>query len=78
MWLSGLAVVMLWVNSALRVYDTNFFFVVRPPVEGLALLNLDHGWHVYFLTVVGIGLVALTSVHRPTMLRERRSHSKMK
>ena len=76
--LSGLAVVMLWVNSALSVYDTNFFFVVRPPVEGLPLLNLDHGWHVYFLTVVGIGLVALTSVHLPTMLRERRSHGKMK
>ncbi len=63
---------MLWVNSALSVYDTNFFYVVRPPVEGLPLLNLDNGWLAYFLTLAGIGLVAVTLVHLPAMLKERK------
>lgn len=73
--LAGLLVVMLWVNSALSVYDTNFFYVVRPPVKGLPLLNLDHGWYVYFITLVVLGLTALTSVHLPAMLRQRRGRT---
>lgn len=71
--LAGLLFVMLWVNSILSVYDTNFFYVVRPPVEGLPLLNLDNGWYVYFATLVGLGLLALTVVHLPAMLRERKT-----
>lgn len=70
--LAGLLFVMLWVNSILSVYDTNFFYVARPPVEGLPLLNLDNGWYVYFATLVGLGLIALTVVHLPAMLREQR------
>ncbi len=70
--LSCLLFVMLWINSALSAYDTNFFYVVRPPAEGLPLLNLDNGWYVYFLTLVGLGLVGVTLVHLPAMLRERK------
>lgn len=70
--LGSLLFVMLWINSALSVYDTNFFYVVRPPVEGLPLLNLDNGWMVYFLTIVCLGLVGVTIVHLPAMLRERK------
>ncbi len=73
--LGCLLFVMLWVNSALSVYDTNFFYVVRPPAEGLPLLNLNHGWYAYFFTVVCLGLVAVTSVHLPAMLRERKEKS---
>ncbi len=64
--------VMLWVNSILSVYDTNFFYVVRPPAEGLPLLNLDNGWFAYFLTLVGLGLVGVTLTHLPAMLKERK------
>ena len=49
--LSILSIVMIWVNSLLKDYNTNFFFVVRPPVKGLPLLNLNHGWFVYFITL---------------------------
>ncbi len=70
--LGCLVFVMLWVNSALSVYDTNFFYVVRPPVDGLPLLNLDNGWMAYFLTLVGLGLVGVTLVHLPAMLKERK------
>ncbi len=64
---------MLWANSVLSVYDTNFFYVVRPPVDGLPLLNLDHGWYAYFFTLMGIGFVAVTLVHLPAMLKERKA-----
>ena len=40
--LSILSIVMIWVNSLLKDYNTNFFFIVRPPVKGLPLLNLNH------------------------------------
>ncbi len=70
--LSGMLLVMIWVNSALSVYDTNFWYVVRPPAEGLPLLNLDNGWLCYFLTLVGIGLFALTVTHLPAILKERK------
>ena len=64
--------VMIWVNSALSAYDTNFWYVVRPPTKNLPLLNLDNGWLCYFLTLVGIGLFALTVTHLPVMLKERK------
>lgn len=69
--MGSLLFVMLWVNSALSVYDTNSFYVVRPPAEGLPLLNLDNGWLAYFLTIVGLGFLAVTLTHLPAMLRER-------
>ncbi len=70
--LSGMLFVMIWLNSALSVYDTNFWYVVRPPAEGLPLLNLNNGWLCYFLTLVGIGLFALTVTHLPAIIRERK------
>ncbi len=69
--LFALAVGMLWVNGALRAYDTNFFFVVRPPVEGLPLLNLDNGWYAYFAAICLCGLVGLTAVHLPFILKKK-------
>lgn len=70
--LGSMLFVMIWVNSALSAYDTNFWYVVRPPVKGLPLLNLNNGWLFYFLTLVGIGLFALTATHLPAMLKERK------
>lgn len=64
--------VMIWVNSVLSVYDTNFWYVVRPPADGLPLLNLDNGWLCYFLTLVGIGLFAITITHLPAICKERK------
>ena len=70
--LGGMLFLMIWVNSALSVYDTNFWFVVRPPADGLPLLNLNNGWLCYFLTLVGIGLFAITITHLPAMMKERK------
>ena len=70
--LGGMLFLMIWVNSALSVYDTNFWFVVRPPADGLPLLNLNNGWLCYFLTLVGIGLFAITITHLPAIMKERK------
>ncbi len=70
--LFSLAVGMLWLNSALQCYDTNFWYVVRPPVDGLPLLNLDNGWYAYAATLLILGFAGVTLVHLPFLLRERK------
>ncbi len=70
--LFALAISMIWVNGALSQYDTNFFYVVRPPVDGLPLLNLDHGWYVYFATILAVGFICVTLVHLPALIGEAR------
>ena len=69
--LISMAFVMIWVNGILQEYDTNFWFVVRPPRDNLPLLNLNNGWYVYFLTVLSIGFIGVTLVHLPFMLKGR-------
>ena len=67
-----LIMVMIWVNSALSVYETNFFFVVEPPAKNLPFLNMNKGWYVYFLRLLLCGFIGETLVCLPYMLRERR------
>ena len=68
--LFALSIIMIWVNGALAVYDTNFLYVVKPPVDGLPLLNLDNGWFAYYFTLVAIGVLAITLLHLPFMIKE--------
>ena len=63
---------MIWVNSALQVYDTNFFYVVRPPMDNLPILNLDNGWFAYFISLVLVAFVLFTLLHIPFIIAERR------
>ncbi len=63
----------LYINSALSVYDTNFFYLTRPPVEGLPILNLNDGWYAYFFRVVAIGLLAITLFQLPFIIREQKN-----
>lgn len=64
-----LVVAMLYVNSILSVYDTNFMYLVRPPLENLPYLNLDKGWYVYFLHIIVLGLAAISLFQLPFLLR---------
>lgn len=68
--LGALVLVILFVDSALSVYHVNYFFLVRPPMDNLPVLNLDHGWHVYFLTIAGLMVLAITLFHLPSMIKE--------
>ncbi len=49
-------------------FYTNFFYSMKPPMEGLPLLNLDHGWFVYFITIIILGMVGVTLFHLPFIL----------
>lgn len=68
--LAVLVFVMLWVNSILKVYDTNFFYLVRPPMENLPVLNLNNGWFVYFLSLVAVAFVLFTLFHLPFIISD--------
>lgn len=67
-----LAFAMLYINGALSVYDTNFFYLTRPPMDNLPYLNLNHGWYAYFLRIAALGILAITLFHFPFILKERR------
>ena len=76
--LSALAFLMIYVNSALSAYGTNFMYVVRPPMENLPLLNLDNGWYAYFFTLLALGAVIMTLVHIPFIVAESREEREKK
>lgn len=71
--LFALLIFNLYMNSILAVYDTNFMFIVRPPLEGLPFLNLDHGYYIYLFRVIMLGVIGLSLFHLPFIVKERKS-----
>ena len=71
--LASLAFLMIYINGALSAYGTNFFYLVRPPMDNLPILNLDHGWYVYFISIMLSGLILLSLFHLPFIIIERRN-----
>lgn len=61
-------------NSVLGDYGTNFLFLREPPMENLPILNMNHGWGVYLITLALITCILLFSVHIPYIIK----HSKKK
>jgi uncharacterized membrane protein YwaF len=59
-------------NSILEQYKTNFLFLRKPPMDGLPILNLDHGWYVYFVTLTLIACLLILTVHLPFIIRDAR------
>lgn len=64
-------IAMLYINGMLSVYDTNFFYLTRPPMENLPYLNLSHGWYAYFLRLAALGAVLIALFHLPFIIRRR-------
>ena len=64
-YLGMLALIATWINSILSVTNpkVNFFYLCRPPMDGLPILNLNNGWGVYFITIVGIALTFMFLFH---------------
>lgn len=71
--LFALLVFNLYMNSILAVYDTYFMFIVRPPLEGLPFLNLNHGYYIYLFRVIMLGVIGLSLFHLPFIVKERKS-----
>lgn len=68
--LLALAGTAIYINGALFDYGTNFMFLTRPPLEGLPILNLNHGWYVYFLTIVLVAVSLMSLLHLPFILAD--------
>lgn len=66
----------LWINSFLQAYDTNFMYLTRPPMENLPILNLNHGWYVYFVTLFLLAIGLMIVFHLPFVLlnKEGKKH----
>lgn len=71
--LSILIFIMLYVNGALSGYDANFFYLTRPPIEGLSYLNLNHGWYAYLGRMLLLGTILILLFHMPFIIKERKS-----
>lgn len=48
-------------------------FIVRPPLEGLPFLNLNHGYYIYLFRVIMLGVIGLSLFHLPFIVKERKS-----
>jgi hypothetical integral membrane protein (TIGR02206 family) len=71
--LCGVALVAFLMNSVLEQYQTNFLFLRLPPMENLPILNLNHGWYVYFVSLAAVACLLTLLVQLPFMLRNARS-----
>ncbi len=63
--LLSLVLITFYINSALSAYGTNFMYLVRPPMKNLPYLNLNKGWHIYFLRLLLLGFGLLTLFQLP-------------
>ncbi|MBR4949249.1 MAG: TIGR02206 family membrane protein [Clostridia bacterium] len=63
---------LIYVNSVLSVYNVNFMYLVRPPMENLPFLNLNQGWYIYFLRLVGLGVSIISLFHLPFIIAQRK------
>ena len=67
--LIGITAVAFIMNSVLAQYETNFLFLRYPPMDGLPILNLNHGWYVYFITLVAIACLLILAVQLPFIIK---------
>ena len=63
--LSGFGFISLYINGILSSGRTNFMFVTRPPMENLPILNLNQGWHMYFLKLMITAVILMVVFHLP-------------
>ena len=62
-------------NTVLQEYGVNFMFLRKPPMKDLPILNLDNGWYIYFLTLMGIALTLVALVQLPFMIKKKKDSS---
>lgn len=56
-----------------EIYYTNFFFSMKPPMDGLPLLNLNHGWFMYLLNIVALGVTLITLLQLPFIIKNHKN-----
>ena len=74
--LLGVTLLAFLMNSVLEPYKTNFLFLRVPPMDNLPLLNLNHGWYVYFLTLTAVACTLMLLVQLPFMAWDARKNKR--
>lgn len=58
-------------TEGLYVY---FFYSTEPPLEGLPILNLNNGWWGYIISILIIGIVAMSLTHIPFFIKDYKKY----
>lgn len=49
---------------------TSYFYSMVPPIDDLPILNLEHGWFVYALTIMLAGIILVTLLYLPFIIKD--------
>ncbi|MBQ8292246.1 MAG: YwaF family protein [Bacilli bacterium] len=53
-----------------------FFYSTKPPIKNLPILNLNNGWIVYIISILIIGILAMTLAHLPFLIKDYKKYKK--
>ena len=67
------AIFAFMMNSILVDGNANFFFLRKPPMDGLPILNLDHGWFVYIISLSIVACVLILLIQLPFIIKEQKA-----
>jgi len=76
--LAGAFVFAMFANSAFGGAEaaTNYFYIARPPLENLPLLNLNLGWYMYVFNLAWIAVLLISLTYIPIFVAIARSRAK--
>jgi len=69
--MAGALIFAIYLNSAFGNYaaEVNFFFVARPPLDDLPILNFNHGWVVYILHLIWLAILLVSLAYLPVFIK---------
>lgn len=65
-------------NSILVDANANYFFLRKPPMDGLPVLNLNNGWFVYIISLVAVACTLIFLIQLPFIIKEQKTKKKDK
>ena len=78
--LAGTLIFAIYINAILGGAETgvNFFFVARPPMENIPILNFNNGWVVYILNLTWLAILLTSLCYIPIFVRAIRQRIRAK
>ena len=65
-------------NSILVDANANYFFLRKPPMDGLPVLNLNNGWGVYIISLAIVACTLIFLIQLPFIIKEQKAKKKDK
>ena len=76
--LSATAILAFIMNSILADSNANYFFLRKPPMDGLPVLNLNNGWGVYIISLAIVACTLIFLIQLPFIIKEQKAKKKDK